>query len=98
MIQLSIESFLIESLISNRVRVKVRRMVRRVHSFFCPGQLTIQFPSHPAGEKYRQLNRATGKWEWKEREWITKEVKTGKVGSPVKMRKIIKDDPYLQSI
>lgn len=96
--QLAIESFLNETIVSKRIRAKVRRIARTVRECIS-NQLDIIFP-RPSDriERFKQLNRATGTWEWKERTISFETKKTGKVGSPVKMRKMIKDTPYLTSI
>jgi hypothetical protein len=97
--QLAIESFLIETL-TERVKKHVRKVAKQIARFICPEQLCIVFPKDDARtERYRVLvDRVNNRWEWRERIIDFSEKKHGKVGSPVKMRKIIKDEPYLKSI
>lgn len=97
--QLTIESILKETL-TRRVRVKVRQAVRRVVRFIADRQLEIIFVVKPEGlvEEYRQLDRATGQYVTKYRTLNFGGKSTGHVGSPVPMRKIKKDTPYLEGI
>lgn len=97
--QLVIESFLLETF-SERVREKVNNVVRHVRRIMMSGQLPIDFNPKPEGlcEMYMQFDRTLGYSVKKYRLITMDEKKTGKVGSPVKMRKIIKDEPYLRAI
>ena len=92
MIQLRIESFLIEAFVEN-AKVKVRRAIKKVSRsisrLICSDQLWIAFPKDPMAERYRV--KTVNGWEWRERTIDMKEKKHGKVGSPVPMRTIKKE-------
>lgn len=98
-IQLVIDSFLIETL-TERVVVKVRRAARQIARFIADRQLELKFTVKPEGlyEEYRQFDREKGCYVTKYREISFGSKSHGHVGSPVKMRKIKKDTPYLEGI
>lgn len=97
--QLTIESILKETL-TKRAMVKVRRAARRVAQFIADRQLEINFIIKPDGlyETYRVKDKITGEWVDRYRPLSFAGKSHGHVGSPVPMRKIKKDTPYLEGI
>lgn len=61
--QLAIESFLVETL-TEIVRVKVQRIVRKVTKYIADRQLKLNFSARPDGmyETYKRRDKVTGEW------------------------------------
>lgn len=97
--QLAIDSLLKET-ITKRVLVEVRRAARRVAQFIADRQLEINFSVRPEGlyETFRRKDKITGEWVEHYKPISFGSKSHGHVGSPVPMRKIKKDTPYIEGI
>lgn len=99
-VQLQIELFIKKTLLPKRLQAQVRRMVRRAKRLMSPRpvsyQYEINFNPVPKGlsETYLQYDRKTGRFVKLTRIIDFTPKKHGKVGSPVRAKKVLKDEPY----